>query len=355
MAETNINIIDLGKDIWIYCCSYLDVGDVFRFSNVCKFFSVVGQDPNSITCLRINGEINEFHTQKRFSKIKSLMWHQRRYPQMHYQVPPPARPELFQHHGFLNLKHLVLDVNDFFLMDSNVIELGKMINNSERTLDSLYVIANISRTDINSINVHPSLELLVANATRSTLKLSCWDNDVIALANQFDNQQFMQQTASAFNEIQVVSKTYELGLVEAIKSGYFKFSEFDMNAWVNRLENDIFALLNPWIPLLNERSDACVKNLGVQTFSLSIIMDSNCDEMHRRARNNWVPAKQILMDLCELISMLRNRLEHTLHANKYKHITYELHTREPAECGRITKGELLEFKITKAFACTINN
>eukprot|EP01083_Nonionella_stella_P159137 518828_1 len=74
MPETTINVIDLSQDVWILCCSYLDVGDVFRFSNVCKFFSDVGQNPNSITGLRITDRIQKYQMQPRFSKIKSLIW-----------------------------------------------------------------------------------------------------------------------------------------------------------------------------------------------------------------------------------------------------------------------------------------
>eukprot|EP01083_Nonionella_stella_P213588 770248_1 len=216
-------------------------------------------------------------------------------------------------------------------------------------------MTRVQRKEINSINVRESLDLLVANAARSTLNVSCCtDNHIIAFANQF----ISQQTASGFNEIQIVSNTRELGLVEAIHSGYFKLggSEFDMNGWVSRLENRIFDMLNPWIPLLYERNDACIKNFGVQTFSLTIIMDSNYDVIYHPAQNRFA-VKQMIKDLCELISMLRHRLKHILHDNQYKHITYELHTREPTGCKRVTDvdpssgTELLEFKITKTFAC----
>eukprot|EP01083_Nonionella_stella_P236207 829833_1 len=77
-------------------------------------------------------------------------------------------------------------------------------------MDSLHVIIHVhgfgnalqGTIVVPSINIDESLDLLVTNSTRSTLKLTTnADNYIIALANQFENQ---QQRSRCFKQIELV-------------------------------------------------------------------------------------------------------------------------------------------------------
>ena len=227
MAPKQYHITDLCKDLLIACCNYLEEKDIYSFSEVCKYFNIIGINPNSIYHLNLQNDcyaLSNIH-HSRYNSIKSLNFNGDTLKTIQFKKVWSKHLQYLIIHGTKNNE--IINEHTFIHKFENLLSLSL-----------LYLNPNHIFNKIDKYNKYRllNLELILSSFNLSTLKSVLQCHNLKTLKILLINLNFMEY------DIDIQENMIKQQIINASKSESAQFNN------LRHIEFDVLSII-PLKPL----------------------------------------------------------------------------------------------------------